>query len=215
MYGIMGREVSGGKMRIGIDIDGVLNYRQEFIMAYGTKFCEERGLGGVKRADAHGIRELFGISKELRDEFWREYAKYQMWIWPAQCFAAEVIRKLREAGHEIFIVTGRNNQDLPVKGMPGGKNWEEITKDWLKENKIEYDAIEFDRGRPAPYDKGTYCAAQKISVMIEDLPEYLETLAGKTKIFVFNQPYNQKVDLPEMKRVYSWYDIYDKIKEME
>ncbi len=202
-------------MRIGIDIDGVLNYRQEFMLAYGAKFCFENGLPGIQDAGTHSTRRMFGLTEEQRDEFWYRYAKYQMWIWPAQCFAAEVIRKLRDEGHEIFIVTGRNNDDIPAADMPEGMNWEGITIDWLARNGIEYDVIEFHRGRPAPNDKGTYCAEQGIDLMIEDLPEYLETLAGKTQIFVYDQPYNREVKLPKMQRVYSWYDVYSKIKEME
>lgn len=201
-------------MRIGVDIDGVLNYRQEFMLAYGAKFCFEKGLPGIQDVQSHSVRQMLGVTKEERDEFWRKYAKYQMWVWPAQCFAAEVIQKLREEGHEIFIVTGRNNDDLRTDGMPEGMSWEDVTIDWLARNGIEYDQIEFHRGRPAPHDKGTYCAEQGVEVMIEDLPEYLETLAGKTRLFVYDQPYNRKVDLPNMQRVYSWYDIYSKIKEM-
>ncbi len=64
-------------------------------------------------------------------------------------------------GIEIFIVTGRNNEDMSVDGMPKGWTWEDVTRDWLKRNGIEYDEIEFhQRGRPAPNDKGTYCAEQ-------------------------------------------------------
>ncbi len=202
-------------MRIGVDIDGVLNYRQEFMRAYGAKFCFEKGLLGLMDITEHSVRKMFGVTQEERDEFWWRYGKYQMWVWPAQQFAAEVIRKLRAEGHEIFIVTGRNNEDMSVDGMPKGWTWEDVTRDWLKRNGIEYDEIEFHRGRPAPNDKGTYCAEQGIEVMVEDLPEYLETLVGKTRVFVFDQPYNREVKLPEMERVYGWYDVYSKIRRME
>lgn len=199
-------------MRIGVDIDGVLNYRQEFVLSCGTKFCVEQGLPALKDPNSHSIREIFGISQAQRDEFWRKYARYQMWEWPAQNYAAEVIKRLRDEGHEIFIVTGRNNNDPRVEGMPEGETWETVTVDWLKRNNIIYDQIEFDRGRPAPHDKGTYCQEQGIEVMIEDLPAYLETLVGKTQIFVFDQPYNRGMELAGMQRVYSWYDIYQKIE---
>ena len=202
-------------MKIGIDIDGVLNRRQEFVMAYGAKFCVERGLTGLQSPDEYSLRKMYGWTEEERNEFWWQYAKYQMWVWPAQSFAAEVIKKLRKDGHEIQIVTGRNNDDMRVEGMPANKSWEEVTVDWLRKNEIVYDKIEFHRGGSVPNDKGTYCAEQGIDVMIEDLPEYLETLVGKTRIMVFDQPYNRKIELPNMWRVYSWYDIYNKIKELE
>lgn len=203
-------------MRIGVDIDGVLNYRQEFVLAYGAKYCVKKGIfRGFLDADSHSLRQMYGMTQEERDEFWYKYAKYQMWIWPAQSFAAEVIKKLREEGHEIYIVTGRNNGDFRIEGVPDGKSWEEITIGWLERNGIEYDGIAFDLGRPEPNDKGTYCAEHGIEVMIDDLPKYLETMVGKTQIMIFNQPYNRNVDLPGAVRVYSWYDIYDKIKKME
>lgn len=202
-------------MRIGVDIDGVLNYREEFILAYGAKYCVESGHGKLIDAKAHSLRKVFGWTKEQRDEFWYNYGKYQLWIWPAQCFAADVIRRLREEGHEIYIVTGRNDvEDPAMDGKPENKSWEEITKGWLKENGIEYDGFGFDLGRPAPNDKGTYCAEHGIDVMIEDNPDYLETLEGKTKIFIYNQPYNEAMNLENAERVYSWYDVYAKLKEM-
>lgn len=203
-------------MRIGIDIDGVLNYREEFVLACGTKYCVETGHGELKDPNSHSLKKVFGWTQEQRNDFWYKNGKYQMWVWPAQCFAAEVIRKLRREGHEIYIVTGRNEHDDPeMDGMPKNKTWEEITKNWLAENDIEYDGFGFDLGRPVPNDKGTYCAEHGIDVMIEDNPDYLETLAGKTKIFVYNQPYNRDMNLENSERVYSWYDVYDKIKKLE
>lgn len=201
-------------MKIGIDIDGVLNYRQEFVMACGAKFCVETGKGALVNPKSHHLSEMYGWDKATRDEFWYQYGKYQMIEWSAVIYAAEVIRKLREAGNEIWIVTGRNNGDNRVEGMPEGASWEDMTKAWLKENGIVYDKIAFDLGRPAPNDKGTFCRENGIDVMIEDLPEYLETFDEKTKVFVYNQPYNQDIQPVNGARVYSWYDIYGKLKEM-
>lgn len=140
-------------MRIGIDIDGVLNYRQAFVIECGTKFCVETGKG-----------------------------------------------KLTNVG-------------ALVDGMPRA-TWEETTKLWLDENGILYDGIAFDLGRPAPDDKGTFCAEHGVEVMIDDLPEYLLGMAGKTQVMIFDQPYNRDLVIEGAKRVYSWYDIYDKIKSL-
>ncbi len=204
----------GGMMRIGVDIDGVLNYREEILLAYGTKFCAETGKGSLVEPLAHHLSEMFGWDRVTRDEFWYEYGRYQMIECPAVQFAAEVIRKLREEGHEIWIVTGRNNRDMWIKGMPEGESWEEVTKDWLARNKIEYNEIAFDLGRPAPDDKGTFCRKNGITVMIEDLPEYLDTFDETTKVLIYNQPYNREVEPVNGVRVYSWYDIYVKLKEV-
>ncbi len=197
-------------MRIGVDIDGVLNYRELFALEEGTKFCAETGKGWLMKPTSHSMRDMYGWNEEIRDEFWREHGIKQMYECPARRYAAEVLSKLREMGHEVWIVTGRNNGDLPANGMPR-KTWEEVTKLWLEENNIYYDEIAFNKGGELPNDKGTFCAENNIEIMIDDLPEYLETMAGKTQVMIFDQPYNRDFEMPGAVRVYSWYDIYMKI----
>lgn len=51
--------------------------------------------------------------------------------------------------------------------------------------------------------------------MIEDDPGYLETFDEQTKVFIFNQPYNRDATTPNCERVFGWYDIYNKIRELE
>lgn len=202
-------------MRIGVDIDGVLNYRTEILREQGTKFCVESGKGSLVAPERHHLREMFGWDQATRDEFWCRYGKYQMILVPAQTYAAEVLEKLRGEGHEIWIITGRNNQDQRVEGMSEGATWEEVTKDWLARNQIIYDGIAFDLGRPTPHDKATFCLERGIDVMIEDLPEYLMNFDERTKVLIYDQPYNQDVRLENSERVYTWYDVYSKIKKME
>ena len=76
------------------------------------------------------------------------------------------------------------------------------------------DEIAFDLGRPAPNDKGTFCAENGVEVMIDDLPEYLLGMEGKTRVMIFDQPYNRDLVIAGAERVYSWYDIYGKIQEV-
>lgn len=197
-------------MRIGVDIDGVLNYRTEIVKEQGMKFCVETGKGKMANPDAHSLSEEFGWDRATRDEFWQKYAKYQMMLCPAVSYAAEVIRKLREAGNEIWVITGRNERDLRCEGMPENMGWEELTRRWLVQNGIEYDEMGFDTT-----DKAGYCERNEIDVMIEDLPMYLEKFDGVTKVLIYDQPYNRQIKVANSERVYAWYEIYSKIKEME
>lgn len=201
-------------MRIGVDIDGVLNRRMRFLLDCGSEFCAKSGKGGIQNLRSPHVSEIFGWDKQTRDEFWYEYGALQMFVWPAQNYAAEVIRKLRQEGHEIWIITGRNNEDSRVKGMLEGATWEDTTKDWLAENKIEYDQIHFGLNG-IKRSKGPFCRENGIDVMIEDLPEYLEGFVGKTRVLIFDQPYNREVEVPNSERVYAWYDIYSKIRKMK
>ncbi len=55
-------------MRIGVDIDGVLNYRQEFVIECGTKFCVETREGRLTNLGEHHLSKIYEWDRETRDE---------------------------------------------------------------------------------------------------------------------------------------------------
>ncbi len=195
-------------MRIGVDIDGVLNYRTEISIDYGTKFCVETGKGSLIAPEKQHLYDIFGWDETTENQYWYENGKYQMILSPATKFAPEVLQKLRREGHEIWIITGRSNTDKPIDGMPDSQTWETITKNWLAEQNIEYDGFGF-----AITDKSSYCQEHNIPIMIEDNPHYLSGFGADTYVMIYNQPYNRDSSTPNSIRVYSWYDIYSKIQK--
>ena len=197
-------------MRIGVDIDGVLNRRQEFILEYGSKYCLETGRGHLQDPNALHFGDMYGWTKPERDDFWDHYGWLQMYVLPAQLCASDVIKKLKADGHEIWIVTGRNNGDRRVLEMPEHETWDVVTRRWLQNNEIYFDEFGFNH-----QNKGQFCRDNQIDVMIEDDPGYLETFDEQTKVFIFNQPYNRNATTPNCERVFGWYDIYNKIRELE
>lgn len=197
-------------MRIGVDIDGVLNYYELAVLEYGTKYCFETGRGKLEDANAISGKQIYGWNEEISMDYWKKYTKFQSWILPARTYAAEVIAKLREEGHEIWIVTGRSNADTLAPDMPRS-TWEETTRYWLAENGIQFDEMGFGMK-----EKGAFCAENQIDLMIEDAPVYLKKLeAAGIRTFIFDHRYNQEVNFVGAERVYSWYDIYSKIKKLE
>ena len=50
--------------------------------------------------------------------------------------------------------------------------------------------------------------------MIEDNPFIIQQIIHNTNIHVFcyNTPYNQKIIHPNVTRIYSWYDVLEKLK---
>ncbi len=197
-------------MRIGIDIDGVLNYRQEIVIACGTKFCVETGQGHLQDLSAHHLRTMFGWDEAARLEFWTEYGWQQMMLWPAQAYAAEVIAKLHQAGHEIWIVTARNERDPSVKGKPQNMTWQAVTEEWLAKNHIQYDKMCFDT-----QDKAGFCRDHHLDVMVEDNPDYLAAFNHHTKVLIYDQPYNRNLEIANSSRVYSWYEVLNEIHKLE
>lgn len=193
-------------MRIGIDIDGVITDRERFITDYGTKFCIEKGLKVKVNPGFYDETKVFEWTEEQAIEFWNEYLVYYATKYKGRDFASEVIHKLKEEGHEIYIVTARNEWGLPKESY--GKMKEFVNR-WLEDTKIEYDKIIYTEGSKVPYCVGNY-----IDIMIEDSPENIKDISKKLPVLCFNCEYNKNVKEKNMTRVYSWYDIYNKIKTM-
>lgn len=193
-------------MRIGIDIDGVLTNIEEFIADYEVKFCYENNLSYRIKLNEYDDAKALGISAENCEKFWNKYIKYYATEYKARDFAAEVINKLKEDGHEIYIVTARNEYGLT--GEDYGK-MKEFVKEWLKKNNIYYDKIVHTEETKLPYCVGNY-----IDVMIEDKPENVKEISTKMPVLCYNCSYNVDIKGKNITRVYSWYDIYNKIKQM-
>ena len=85
---------------------------------------------------------------------------------------------------------------------------DEIVPRWLKENEIPYNKIIYTEGSKLPYVVGNY-----IELMIEDSPINIVDISSKVPTFCYNNLYNKDVKGENITRVYSWYDIYDKIKK--
>jgi len=189
-------------MKIGIDIDGVLNNMHDFIIDYGTKLCNDLGNYKVEEINAKWSTGIFLWSNDVAHELWNKYGKELYVKAPAKKFASEVIKKLKEYNNEIYIITARKKNDewFPIELR---EKTEEITIKWLEENEIIYDKICFDSK-----DKVKICKELGIDIMIEDDPENIDVLIETTNVFIFDTPYNRLEKYKDVKRVYSWYDIY-------
>ena len=195
-------------MRIGIDIDGVLTDIETFLADYGTKYCIENNLPiNIKQVD-YDETKTFNWTEEQTIKFWNKYIIYYATKYPAREFASEIIKKLKEEGHEIYIITARNDYGVPEEYI--GKMRSEIAPKWLEENKIVYDKIIYTEESKLPYVVGNY-----VELMIEDSPQNIIEISSKIPTLCYNNLYNQKVEGKNITRVYSWYDIYNKIKNMK
>lgn len=191
-------------MRIGIDIDGVLTNIERFIVDYGTKFCIENNLPMEIETGYYDESKAFHWTEDQTLKFWNEYLVYYATKYPARDFASEVVHKLKEEGHEIYIVTARNEYGLTDEYY--GK-MRELVDAWLKDNDICYDKIVYTEGSKLPYCVGNY-----VELLIEDNPEQVKNVAEKLPVFCFDNQYNKNVEGKNITRVFSWYDVYDKIK---
>lgn len=194
-------------MRIGIDIDGVLTNWEQFMLDYATKYCYENNLEIKLNPNEYDEIKVLNITTEQTEKFWNLYLGNYIKKTPIRVFAKDIIDKLKHEGNKIYIITTRDEYGLS-KELYG--KMEELTKQWLKDNEIEYDKIFFTKG-----SKMQTIIEQNIDIMIDDAPENIEELSSKILILCYNAQYNANIEGNNIIRVFSWYDIYEKIKRRQ
>lgn len=197
-------------MRIGIDIDGVLTNIEQFVIDYISKYCVENNIEYNITNSNYDYCKTFNISKEVEMEFWNRYLEDYAVNEKARPFAAEIIKKLKENGHEIYIITARwlTNRDDDI-----GNKMRERVKNWLYENRILYDKLIFSKAlKERKYQE---IVENKIDLMIEDSPNNINELANIIPVICYNAEYNKDCIGNKIIRCYSWYDIYSKISNLK
>ncbi len=121
-------------------------------------------------------------------------------IAPLKKDVVNVLKKLKEDGHRIIIITGRNNDEYPDPYQ--------ISFDYLKRNHVPYDKLIVNAR-----DKAKQCILENIDVFIDDNTQICRSVA-KTGIrtFQYLTLFNKNVKSTE--KVSSWEDIYKKICEI-
>ena len=183
-------------MRIGIDLDGVLVDVEEFLFDTGIKYFYDKNKTRNIKTDEYDIDKYFGVSREDADKFWADVIYSYIMLSPRK-HASEVISKLRNAGHKIYIITSRRGE-----GGITQEEMEKYVKIWLEKNKIFYDELifEFD-------NKVQACKKNKIDLMIEDSPKNIESISLNIPVICYDARYNQMVKGDNITRCYSWTDI--------
>lgn len=196
-------------MRIGIDIDGVLTNIEQFILDYISKYCVENNIDYTIGEFDYNFSKTFEITEEQEEDFWFKNLEAYAVNEKARPFAEEVIDKLRQDGHEIYIITARwlTNRDDET-----GRKMRDMVVNWLTENKIFYDELIFSKA--SKERKRQEIIEHKIDLMIEDSPSNINELSNVVPVICYNAGYNKNCTGDKIIRCYSWYDIYDKIKKM-
>lgn len=196
-------------MRLGIDIDGVLTNIEQYVVDHFSKYCVTNDIEYNITGSAYECSKSFNVPKEAEDNFWNEnIMDYSLNI-DVRPFASEVIQKLKNEGHEIYIVTARwltnRDDELGIKMI-------EIVKNWLLKNNIYYDKLVF--AKSSNEEKAEEIEEHGIDLMIEDSPSNIERLSKIVPVICYHAFYNSECKGDNIIRGYSWYDIYSKIKKM-
>lgn len=197
-------------MRIGIDIDGVLTNIEQFGMDYISKYCVENNIKFNISTSNYEVTKTFNITSEQEEGFWNEYIENYATNEKARPFAAEVIKRLKEDGNEIYIITARwrTNRDNDI-----GNKMRELVKAWLIKNNIVYDKLIFSKAENE--NKLQEIIDNHIDLMIEDSPNNINQLSSVVHIICYNAGYNRECIGDKITRCYSWYDIYRTIQDIK
>ena len=195
-------------MNIGIDIDDTISETFETLLPYAQKYTIEE----LKRESKINMNQDFlnhfyivymnGWTKEEAMEFWSKYYGEILKNVNIKKFASEVINQLRKEGHKIYLITAR--WDMP------NDNIQEITKQWLKKNELEYDELIINAS-----DKLNLIKEKNIDIFIDDSFNNCKNIAenSDTKVYMMNSAVNKNLNHQKVKRIYSWPEIYRLIND--
>ena len=169
-------------MNIGIDIDDTLNNLSDILLEYGKRYNEENSIKHEIQKEKYDFEEAFGWNKEQENKFKEQYIGICLAQATVKTGAREYVKKLKEEGHKIFIITARTPEETV-------KNVQEISAEWLKRNGIMLDKLEV--GCEQKVEK---CREHNIDVFIDDNTDHCKSIHESLGIpvIMFDSIYNQE-----------------------
>ena len=183
------------KLRIGLDIDGVVAdsfpvFLRELNKHYGKD---------VKELDNYDMTEIYGVEWDEMSQFFHDNMEYLFTTPKPMTGAVEGIKHILESGHEIIYVTAR---------APGSE--EIMTCKWFDDNNIYRDKTCFTGG----LSKTFAVKENEIDIFVDDfMTNALEIASLGIPVLLMDSPYNQG-KLPQgVTRCYCWDEILCQIDE--
>ncbi len=171
------------RLRIGIDVDGVLADYMTGVAAVG------RGMGLAIEGASTGPTK-YGLVEPgwFPDSDSASAAMKQLRangglraLALLDTGAAEAVRRLRSAGHEVLIVTARHSGGRYVQDRDQRRITRE-TIDWLTEHRILPDDVKFERRK----------SLAECEIYLDDAPHIVEEIRDDgRRAVVYDQPYNR------------------------
>ena len=192
-------------MRIGIDIDNVIsNFNDTLLEEYLKHDKELRNTGIINENPEYIRRGIFDWNEEEeKDFYYSNIERIAKTLKPIR-ESDKYIRKLKEDGNEIYIITGRENGEYT--------NPLEMTTEWLKKYNIVYDKLILTDAYNK-HAKSEKCLENKIDIMIDDSTRICKDLKDSgLNVLMMKTRFNNK-DIG-VKRVANWREIYAEISSL-
>ena len=188
-------------MNIGIDIDNVIsNFDEALLEEYLKHDNDLRGTGIVNKA-LHITHGMFDWTEKEEREFYLANIERIVKTLNVKDGAKEYIDKLKQDGHNIFIITGRDNGEYT--------NPVEMTQKWLKENNIYYDKLIFTNAyKNDKHGKTEKCFENNIDIMVDDSVHICkDCMENNITTLLMDRVVTRKEK--GMTRVKDWKEIYE------
>ena len=195
-------------MNIGIDIDDTISETFETLLPYSQKYTiEDLKRESKVEMDSNLSNHFYivymnGWNEKEATDFWSKYYGEILRQLNIKKFAAEVIKKLKQQGHKIYLITAR--WDMP------NDNIKKITEKWLEENQVEYDELIINAS-----DKLKLVQEKNIDIFIDDSFNNCKTIANNSnaKVYMMTSRVNGSLEDEKIKRVFSWPEISDLVNK--
>ena len=192
---------------VALDIDGTLgDYHSHFLWFathwFGREFPDPREVNpGIRLSTFMGIshREYRECKLAYRQGGLKRFM-------PAYPGADRLTNRIRGAGAQVWICTSRPYLRLD--------NIDPDTREWLRRNRIEYDAVIWegiDEEHPTKYhDLVEQVGLPRIVAVVEDLPEQIADAhkEGIHQVYMMDQPYNREPATPDAIWITSLEDLW-------
>lgn len=187
-------------MNIGIDIDNVLSDFNEVLLNDYKKHDKELRNNGIVNNDVY-IRNRFDWSEEEEALYYKENIERLASLFEPIKDCSKYIKKLRENGHCIYIISGRDNGEY--------SDPYNMTIKWLKKYDIEYDKLILTNAYNHQ-EKADICIKNNVDIMIDDsINVCLKCSESGIKSLLFNTEYNKNEI--SFTRVNNWEEIFNYI----
>lgn len=188
-------------MNIGIDIDNVISNFNEVLKQEFLEHDKKLRNTGIINPNKHMTEGMFDWTDEELLPFYLENIERIAQNLDVKEGAKEYIEKLKEDGHTIVIITGRDNGEYSDPYS--------MTKKWLKEKGIEYDKLILtDAYKNNKHAKTEKCFENNIDIMIDDSKRNCrDCVENNITTLLMDTPYNRTEN--DMIRVHNWKEIYE------
>lgn len=191
-------------MNIGVDIDNVLSNFNEVLLADYINHDKSLRNRGIVNHDVY-IRKMFDWTLEEETEYYKNNIERLANLLEPIKDCSKYIKKLRDNGNKIYIISGRNNGEY---SDPYG-----MTIKWLKKHDIEYDKLILTNAYNHQ-EKANVCIEHNVDIMIDDSTRVcLKCSENNIKPILYNTDFNQSET--RFKRVHNWEEIYNDINHVQ